>query len=64
MKHIINILIRSISFCVDLIYVTRVDLIDFRSADQQFNHEQWANALALCEWCGIVEAVLHDGSET
>jgi len=46
---------------IDLINVIRADLIDFRSADQQFN-ELWANALA-CEKCGI-KAVLHDGSET
>jgi len=47
---------------IDPINVTRSNLIEFRSANQLFN-ELWANALALCEWCGI-EAVLHDGSET
>jgi len=34
---------------IDLISVIRTDLIDFRSADQEFN-ELWANTLALCEY--------------
>jgi hypothetical protein len=47
---------------VDLIVVIPADLIEFWSADIQLN-ELWANALALCEQCGI-EAFLHDGSDT
>jgi len=49
MKHIINILCSFNSVLllinIDLNNVIRADLIDFRSADQQFN-ELWANALA------------------
>jgi len=43
--HVVLLLIT-----IDLFNIIRADLIDFRSADQQFNElTPWANALALCE---------------